>query len=160
MFYAAFNSISVISRRQLTLFMSFLGFTSTNALSKSDEPTIWEGCQGPKLFAIFKFQRTILQRDLAFNAIFRIFNSTGRRPASLCHGPLSVVRPSVRALTFSLNIFSEATYRILMKLPRNVPAIVLFRICWKNLIPSKTVVVMATKLKKKWKLWKSSCQKL
>ena len=27
--YAAFNSISVISRRQLTLFMSFLGFTST-----------------------------------------------------------------------------------------------------------------------------------
>ena len=28
-FYAAFNSISVISRRQLTLFMSFLGFTST-----------------------------------------------------------------------------------------------------------------------------------
>ena len=28
-FYAAFNSISVISRRQLTLLMSFLGFTST-----------------------------------------------------------------------------------------------------------------------------------
>ena len=28
-FYAAFNSISVISRRQITLFMSFLGFTST-----------------------------------------------------------------------------------------------------------------------------------
>ena len=28
-FYAAFNSISVISRQQLTLFMSFLGFTST-----------------------------------------------------------------------------------------------------------------------------------
>ena len=27
--YAAFNSISVISRRQLTLFMSFLGFIST-----------------------------------------------------------------------------------------------------------------------------------
>ena len=29
MFYAAFNSISVISRRQFTLFVSFLGFTST-----------------------------------------------------------------------------------------------------------------------------------
>ena len=29
MFYAAFNSISVISWRQFTLFMSFLGFTST-----------------------------------------------------------------------------------------------------------------------------------
>ena len=28
-FYAAFNSISVISQQQLTLFMSFLGFTST-----------------------------------------------------------------------------------------------------------------------------------
>ena len=29
LFYAAFNSISVISRRQFTLFMSFLGFSST-----------------------------------------------------------------------------------------------------------------------------------
>ena len=29
MFHASFNSISVISWRQLTLFMSFLGFTST-----------------------------------------------------------------------------------------------------------------------------------
>ena len=28
-FYAAFNSISVVSQWQLTLFMSFLGFTST-----------------------------------------------------------------------------------------------------------------------------------
>ena len=45
-----------------------------------------------------------------------IFSSTGHRPASLCHGPLSVVRPSVCALTFSLTIFfSETTYRILMK---------------------------------------------
>ena len=60
-----------------------------------------------------------------------IFNSTGCRPASLCHGLLSVmrasVRPSVRVLTFSLNI-SETTYRILMKFHRNVPAMVLFRI--------------------------------
>ena len=37
--------------------------------------------------------------------------------------------PSVRALTFSLNIFfAETTYRILMKFHRNVPTIVLFRI--------------------------------
>ena len=62
-----------------------------------------------------------------------IFSSTGRRLASLCHCPLSVVRPSVRAsvraLTFSLNIFfSETTYRILMKFHRNVPTMVLFRI--------------------------------
>ena len=39
------------------------------------------------------------------------------------------VCPSVRALTFSLNIFfSETTYRILMKFHRNVPSMVLFRI--------------------------------
>ena len=57
------------------------------------------------------------------------FSSTGRRPASLCHGPLSVVRASVRPLTFSLNIFfAETTYRILMKFHRNVPTMVLFRI--------------------------------
>ena len=37
-------------------------------------------------------------------------------------------RLAVRALTFSLNIFSETTYRILMKFHRNVPAMVLFRI--------------------------------
>ena len=58
-----------------------------------------------------------------------IFISTGRKPASLCHGPLSVMRPSVRPLTFSLNIlFSETTYRILIKFSRNVPGMVLFRI--------------------------------
>ena len=55
------------------------------------------------------------------------------------------VRPSVRALTFSLNI-SETTYRIFMKFHRNVPTMVLFRIYWNNLIPSKTLVAMATKL--------------
>ena len=61
----------------------------------------------------------------------------------------SCVRPSVLALTFSLNIFSsETTYRILMKFHRNVPALVLFRISSKTLILSKTVVAMATKLKK------------
>ena len=39
------------------------------------------------------------------------------------------VRPSVCALTFSLNIFfSETTYQILMKFHRNVPAMVLFKI--------------------------------
>ena len=36
------------------------------------------------------------------------------------------VHPSV--LTFSLNIFSETTDRILMKFHRNVPGMVLFRI--------------------------------
>ena len=37
-FYAAFNSISVISRRQLTLFMSFLGFSSTRLGSEVSCP--------------------------------------------------------------------------------------------------------------------------
>ena len=62
------------------------------------------------------------------------FSSTGRRPTSLCHGLLSVlclsvracmcpsIRASVGALTFSLNIFSETTYRIWMKFYRNVLA--------------------------------------
>ena len=71
--------------------------------------------------------------DSGYYAFFSLISSTGRRPASLCHGPLSVVRPSVRpsvhALTFSLNIFfAETTYRILMKFHRNVPTMVLFRI--------------------------------
>ena len=70
------------------------------------------------------------------------------------------VRPSVRALTFSLNIFfAETTYRILMKFHRNVPTMVLFRISWNDLIPSKTLVAMATKLKIFQNLWKSSRQK-
>ena len=42
-FYAPFNSISVISRQQLTLFMSFLGFTSTRlglwSVLPKDTPT-------------------------------------------------------------------------------------------------------------------------
>ena len=37
-FYAAFNSISVISRRQFTLFMSFLDFTSTRLGSEVSCP--------------------------------------------------------------------------------------------------------------------------
>ena len=37
-FYAAFNSISVISWRQLTLFMSFLGFISTRLGSEVSCP--------------------------------------------------------------------------------------------------------------------------
>ena len=35
---------------------------------------------------------------------------------------------SVLALTFSLNIFSETIYQILMKFHRNVPVMILFRI--------------------------------
>ena len=79
-----------------------------------------------------------------------VFSSTGRRPASLCHGLWSVhasVCPCVNfffkhlLLWNYLSEFDEISQK------------------WKNLIPSKTVVAMATKLKKFWKLWKSSCQK-
>ena len=94
-----------------------------------------------------------------------IFSSTGHRPASLCHGPLSVVRacvrPSVRPCVnfFFKHLLRWNYYWILLKFHRNVPTMVLFRISWNNLIPSKTLVAMATKLKIFWNLWKSSCQK-
>ena len=49
--------------------------------------------------------------------------------------------------TISLNIFSSQTAGpIWTKLGRNVPWNVLFKICSQNLIPSKTLVPMATKL--------------
>ena len=57
------------------------------------------------------------------------------------------VLPSVCPVTCILNIFSETTYPILKKFHRNVPTLVLFRLLLKNLIPSKTLVAMATKLK-------------
>ena len=38
------------------------------------------------------FENIVEKRGNAGN---QVFSSTGRRPASLCHGPLSVVRPSI-----------------------------------------------------------------
>ena len=77
--------------------------------------------------------------------------AVGQRAYVMACCPLCVcpsVCPSVCALTFSLNIFfSETTYQILVKFHRNVPTLVLFRICRNILIPSKTLVAMATKLK-------------
>ena len=52
-------------------------------------------------------------------------------------------------------LFSETAYPILMKFRRNVPAMVLFKICWKNLIPLKAVFSMATKLKKKIQIFEN-----
>ena len=50
-----------------------------------------------------------------------------------------------KSVTFS---FLKLLVRILMKFNRNeLPAMVLFQISCNNLIPSKTLVVMATKLK-------------
>ena len=109
-------------------------------------------CSTILLFALEMRENYLTQAFLAPLAVGQ------RAYAMVCC--LSCVRPSVRPLTFSLNIFfSETTDWILMKFHRNVPAMVLFRISWNNLILSKPVVAMATKLKIIWKLWKSSCQK-
>ena len=64
----------------------------------------------------FDFNKKILIKMVCCSSCVRL---SGRLAVRLC------VRPSVCALTFSLNIFSETTYRILMKFHRNVPAIVL-----------------------------------
>ena len=89
-----------------------------------------------------------------------VFSSTGWRQGRLCHSPVSVVRLSMRALTYISNIFSDTTHPILMKLYRNDPAVAFFRISWKNLIPLKTLVAMATKLKNIENLRKSSYLKV
>ena len=59
-FYVAFNGISVISGRQLTLFMSFLGFISTRLglwsvfpkgnPTKHPEDPVWLEPKTPKYF--------------------------------------------------------------------------------------------------------------
>ena len=65
---------------------------------------------------------------IVFRMLFLAPLAVGQR-AYVMARCLSCVRPSVRALTFSLNIFfAETTYRILMKFHRNVPTMVLFRI--------------------------------
>ena len=58
---------------------------------------------------------------------------------------MSLVRRA--SSTISLNIFyCQTAGPIWTKLGRNVPKKVLFEICSQNLIPSKTLVAMATKL--------------
>ena len=104
----------------------------------------------------FTFTKNVPRNYYPYFTMLVIFSSTGvGQRAYVMVRCLSCVRP----LTFSLNIFSETTYPILIKFHRNVPAMVLFRISWENLISSKTLVAMAAKLKNFWNLWKSSCQK-
>ena len=46
---------------------------------------------------IFPEELSVLKHENCVCLLLRcVISSTGRRPASLCHGPLSVVRPSVR----------------------------------------------------------------
>ena len=55
---------------------------------------------------------------------------------------------SFLVLTFILNVFfSETTRPVSMKFYRNDHTMVLFKISWKNLISSKTLVAMAKNLK-------------
>ena len=62
-------------------------------------------------------------------------------------GAFSVVMCPSSVNTISLNIFSSETdWPIWTKLGRNVPWEVLFKNCSQNLIPSKTLVAIATKL--------------
>ena len=42
-------------------------------------------------------QLHVVFSTVRMSCLLQIFSSTGRRPASLCHGPVSVVCPSVRA---------------------------------------------------------------
>ena len=108
----------------LTLSQQALVFTYLRY--KSLENTVGKGeIARNEQFHLFPQYFLPIWRD--FCHFHQIFSSTGHRPASLCHGPLSVMRPSVYALTFSLNI-SKTTYRILMEFHRNVPTMVLFRI--------------------------------
>ena len=68
------------------------------------------------------------QRSHALKVSFLAPLAVGQRAYVMVRCP-SCVRPSVRELTFSVNIFfAETTYRILMKFHRNVPTMVLFRI--------------------------------
>ena len=63
-FYAAFNSISVMSRRQFTLFMSFLGFTSTRLGLKSVLPKDTPTKKADRLEAYKLWKSQVLKRIL------------------------------------------------------------------------------------------------
>ena len=49
------------------------------------------------LYLLVSGSMEVLKLDMVVAILGKVLvSSTGRRPASLCHGPLSVVRPSVR----------------------------------------------------------------
>ena len=89
------------------------------------------------------------EKSTGYSATFFAKLAVGQQAYVMARCPSCVrpcIRQAVRALTFSVNIFiSETTYRILMTFHRNVSAMVLFRISWKNLILSKILVAMEKK---------------
>ena len=78
-----------------------------------------------------------------------ILSSTSRKPAGLCHGQVSFlcscVSPCMCELLFQTS--SETTHAIFMKLHKNDPVMVFFRISGKNFILSKNLIAMAKKKK-------------
>ena len=79
-----------------------------------------------------------------------IFSSTGHRPASYCHGIVSVVLLSafLRPYTFPSDNFSSETIDwSFTKFHRRVPLLVLFQIPSNNCVPWRILVAMATKVK-------------
>ena len=85
---------------------------------------------GFKVFEDNNLEQTLYETLCSFHSLAPL--AVGQRAYVMARCPSCVrpsVRASVRALTFSLNIFfAETTYRILMKFHRNVPTMVLFRI--------------------------------
>ena len=167
--------------KQLLLHLGYFNSSSETTVPGESRPTSWIELgplwlQGRPHDHIHKIsiplplsplQRIALKEtNLYFYTLFiwgnlEFVSSTGRRPASLCHGPVSVVRPCVRPC---VNFFFKHLLRwnylsdfdeISQKCSHHGP----LQNFWNNLIPSKTLVAMATKLKIFWNLWKSSCQK-
>ena len=76
----------------------------------------------------YRVENILRKGEIACYKQFLAPLAVGQRAYVMVRCP-SCVRPSVRVLTFSLNIFfSETTYQILMKFHRNVPAMAFFRI--------------------------------
>ena len=105
------------------------------------------GARGPCAGCAGYFQHMVLYTIVKDEGHFLAHLSTmcSKWAFRVVRCPSSVVRRA--SSTISLNIFSSQTAGpIWTKLGRNVPWEVLFKICSQNLIPSKTLVAMATKL--------------
>ena len=100
-----------------------------------DDGRLWKSSERKKENAV--------KQQFSFLAHLSTTCSRGAFRVVMC--PSSVFRRA--SLTISLNIFSSQTVGpIWTKLGRNISWEVLFKTCSQNLIPSKTLVAMATKL--------------
>ena len=138
--------VDLLTLSQTTNFRIF----QTERVSRQQLWTWW------KWHNVFQTENTVEKGEIAHYKQFLAPLALGQQAYVMARCPLCVhssvcasIRPCVNLF---LNLFSEITYRILMKFCRIVPAMVLFRIFWNNLIPSKALVAMATKLKIFWNL--------